>query len=435
MIENTSVIESKKAFEEAKKYLPGGVNSPVRAFTGVREYPLFIAKAEGSYIYDISGNKYIDFCQSWGVAIVGHAHEKVIKAVVEAAKKGTSYGAPTLYETELARMIIDSVPSIEKVRFVNSGTEAVMSAIRLARAYTKKDIIVKFDGCYHGHSDALLVSAGSGVTGIANASSDGVPAGFIKNTVSLPFNDIKRVEETFATLGSQIAAVIIEPVPANMGLIVPHTDFLLKLRELTTQYNALLIFDEVITGFRLSRGGAQAVLDILPDITTLGKIIGGGFPVGAYGASAKIMSLIAPDGPVYQAGTLSGNPVAVNAGISTLQLLDEKAYDELAFKSGRFLDKLSSITKKYNITLNSYGNMFSIFFTDKKIENFEDVKITANREFFALFYQGLLSQGVYFSPSLFETNFVSLAHDNDILDYTVNAVDKALDYAFVQIKK
>ena len=330
-------ILSEKAYKEACKYIPGGVNSPVRALKSVGASPLFVKSAKGAYIRDIDDYEYVDYCGSWGVFILGHADKHVQKAVNNAVKNGTSYGIPTVQETILAKIICESVPSIEKVRFVNSGTEAVMSAIRLARAFTSRDKILKFDGCYHGHADHLLVSSGSGVAQLNQASSSGVPQSFINNTISLPFNNIEKLEELFSTEGCELAAVIIEPVAANMGVIVPDIKFLQRIRELTKQYGSLLIFDEVITGFRLGMGGAQERFNVIPDITTLGKIIGGGFPVGAYGASAEIMSLIAPDGPVYQAGTLSGNPVAMAAGIQTLEtVLQQGFYDDIELKSGLF---------------------------------------------------------------------------------------------------
>jgi glutamate-1-semialdehyde 2,1-aminomutase len=417
---------SKKAFQEANKYIPGGVNSPVRALRNVGADPLFIKHADVVELTDLDDNKYIDFCLSWGVFINGHNNIQVRKAVTSALANGTSYGIPNVHETQLAKIICESVPSIEKVRFVNSGTEAVMSAIRLARAYTQRDLIIKFDGCYHGHADYLLVSAGSGVANLTSASSIGVPKDFINHTISLPYNDIDAVQKVFNDFGCTIAAVIIEPVAANMGVVVPDKAFLLQLRGLTSQFGSLLIFDEVITGFRNSIGGAQEQFGINPDLTTLGKIIGGGFPVGAYGGSAKIMSLIAPEGPVYQAGTLSGNPIAMAAGIKTLEMISNDGFyarqKDIAIY---FYNKLEKIIENKGMVLNTCGSMFTLFFSDRPIRNFADVNACDTQKF-GNFFRALLDQGVYLSPSQFEANFISSVHSKKILDTTLESIYAAL---------
>jgi len=417
---------SEKAYNEASRYIPGGVNSPVRALKSVGAAPIFIQKAKGAKLTDIDGNHYIDYCLSWGVFIHGHAHPAVNKAAVNAIRYGSSYGIPTLQETTLAKLVVDAVPSVEKVRFVNSGTEAVMSAIRLARAYTGRNIIVKFDGCYHGHADHLLVAAGSGVAGLNNSSSKGVPSDFTKYTISIPFNDIQAVNDVFSKHGDEIAAIILEPVPANMGVVLPAKAFLQELRVITLQYNVLLIFDEVITGFRLSTGGAQEHYGIKPDLTMLGKIVGGGFPAAAFGGKAAIMDMLAPLGEVYQAGTLSGNPVAMSAGIETLKLLqEENFYNDLQTKSDQFISALKDIIKGKDIQLNHSGSMFTLFFSAKAINNFEDAK-QSDAERFGLFYRKMLEQHIYFSPSQFEANFISAAHSEKQLEQTLRAVKKAI---------
>jgi glutamate-1-semialdehyde 2,1-aminomutase len=417
---------SEKAYKEASRYIPGGVNSPVRALKSVGAAPIFIQKAKGTQLTDIDGNYYIDFCLSWGVFIHGHAHPVVNKAAVNAIRYGSSYGIPTLQETTLAKLVVDAVPSVEKVRFVNSGTEAVMSAIRLARAYTGKNIIVKFDGCYHGHADHLLVAAGSGVSGLNSSSSKGVPSDFTKYTISIPFNDMQAVYDVFSKHGDAIAAIILEPVPANMGVVLPAKAFLQKLREITLQNNSLLIFDEVITGFRLSTGGAQEQYGIKPDLTMLGKIVGGGFPAAAFGGKATIMDLLAPLGAVYQAGTLSGNPVAMSAGIETLKLLqEENFYTDLQTKSNQFISALKEIIKGKDIQLNHFGSIFTLFFTSNVVNNFEDAK-QADAERFGRFYRKMLEQHVYFSPSPFEANFISAAHSEKQLHQTLKVIKKAI---------
>jgi len=419
-------ILSEKAFEEASKYIPGGVNSPVRALKSVGASPLFIRKANGTTLTDIDGNQFTDFCLSWGVFILGHNHKIISKAVKKAVDQGTSYGIPTLQETQLAKLVTESIPSLEKVRFVNSGTEAMMSAVRIARGFTKRDIVVKFDGCYHGHADHLLVSAGSGVANLSSSSSDGVPADFTKYTLSLPYNDIAAVKTVFEKFGKDIAAVIIEPVAANMGVIVPDIQFLTDLRTITTKYGALLIFDEVITGFRLSLGGAQKRFDIKPDLSAFGKIMGGGFPAAAFGGRADIMDILAPDGPVYQAGTLSGNPIAMTAGIETVQLLQQPGfYSDLETKSLNFITELKDLIRGKDIVINHIGSMFTLFFTDGEIRNFEDVRKTDQVRFGA-FFRKLLDQHIYFSPSQFESNFISAAHTDKQLDKTLKAIKQAL---------
>jgi glutamate-1-semialdehyde 2,1-aminomutase len=410
---------SKAAFEEAVQYIPGGVNSPVRALRAVGETPLFIERAEGVTLHDIDGNSYLDFCLSWGVFIVGHAHPAVTAPVARAIANGTSYGIPTLQETSLAKRVHQFIPSMERVRFVNSGTEAVMSAIRLARGYTGRNLIVKFIGCYHGHVDHLLVAAGSGVATMGASSSAGVPASFVQHTACLPFNDREAVRSFFAEHGREVAAVIVEPVPANMGVVPEREGFLKFLRSITEEHGALLIFDEVITGFRLTAGGAQQVYGITPDLTTVGKIVGGGFPAAAFGGRAEIMKLLAPEGPVYQAGTLSGNPVAMTAGLATLDLLSQPGvYEALNAKAERFIGRLREVLAPKGIVINSVGNMFTLFFTTGEVRNFDDVK-RCDTERFGRFFRHMLRHGVYFSPSQFETCFVSIAHSEEQLQHVV----------------
>lgn len=417
---------SEKAFAEACKYIPGGVDSPVRAFKNVGGTPFFVKKAKGSKIRDIDGNNYIDFCLSWGVFILGHANQRVNKKIKEAVGRGSSYGIPCTNETLLAKKINKHFPSIEKIRFVNSGTEAVMSALRLARAYTKRKYILKFDGCYHGHSDHLLVSAGSGVVNLPSSSSDGVPDDFTRYTISLPFNDEENVRKIFEEKGKEIAALIVEPVPANMGVVIPKDGYLSFLKEITARYGSLLIFDEVITGFRFSIGGAQKTFGIKPDLTTLGKIIGGGFPAAAFGGRKDIMDLLSPEGNVYQAGTLSGNPVAMAAGIETLKCLEKaEVYEKLNKKSEVFLSDLKGIVENHEIQLNHIGPMFSLFFTPNKVESFEDVRKCDEKRFSSFFHQ-LLEKGIYFSPSPYETDFISVSHTPKDLEYVLDTVKKVL---------
>lgn len=420
-------ILSEKAYKEAVKYIPGGVNSPVRALKSVGEAPLFVSKANGVTLTDVDGNSFTDFCLSWGVFILGHNHPKVNLSVKAAVDLGTSYGIPTLQETQLAKLLVESVPSLEKVRFVSSGTEAVMSAIRVARGFTKRNIIIKFDGNYHGHADHLLVAAGSGVATLNGSSSSGIPNDFTKYTLSLPYNDIETVKAVFEQQGNDIAAIILEPVAANMGVIVPDKDFLLCLREITKKYESLLIFDEVITGFRLALGGAQERFGIMPDLSTFGKIIGGGFPAAAFGGRAEIMDILAPEGSVYQAGTLSGNPVAMASGIQTLQLLlQPDFYKNLEAKSNIFIAELKEIIKGKDVVLNHIGSMFTLFFSDHEIKNFEDVK-RSDTDRFAKFFRALLAENIYFSPSAFETSFISEAHTEKQLEQTLGTIKKVLD--------
>lgn len=426
---------STQAFLRACRFLVGGVNSPVRAFGGVdvrHGGPLFIERANGSKIYCLDGNEYIDYVSSWGPMILGHAHPRVLKAILSAAKKGTSFGAPTLAETTLAEKIIAAFGSIEKVRMVSSGTEAVMTAIRLARAYTKRDLIIKMAGCYHGHSDSLLVSAGSGLAEHSIASSAGVPAPIARLTIVVPYNDAKAVEIAFKRHKGKISAVLVEPVAANMGVVPPVAGYLEQLRKLCDQNDALLIFDEVITGFRVSLGGAQELYGIKSDITCLGKIIGGGLPIGAIGGRAEIMNMLAPLGPVYQAGTLSGNPIATAAAIATLEILNSKfhakgtAYDHLESRSAMLEAGLADAAKQAGVPvrINRVGSIMSCFFTDRRVQNFADVQST-NIKQFKKFFAEMLKQGIYLAPSAYEAMFVSLAHTKDDIEKTIEAARKS----------
>jgi glutamate-1-semialdehyde 2,1-aminomutase len=415
--------KSTRAFAEAIEYLPGGVNSPVRAFRGVGQKPVFIAKAAGSKIYDIDGNVYIDYVCSWGPIILGHAHPAVVKAINNAAKKGTSFGAPTLAETELAKKICNAFPSIEKLRLVNSGTEAVMTAIRLARAYTRRDLIIKMAGCYHGHSDAFLVAAGSGLAEHAVPSSAGVPDAVANLTVVIPYNDIDAVKKAFQNHKGKIAAVLVEPIAANMGVVPPTDGYLQAIRNLCSEENSVLIFDEVITGFRVASGGAQELFSIKADMTCLGKIIGGGLPLAAVCGQEKIMNLLAPIGPVYQAGTLSGNPIATAAANATLDILaKDNCYAKLEQKSAMLAQGLKEAAKKQNvpITINRVGSLLSCFFTDRPVRNFEDVKSTGIPQF-KVFFAEMLSRGIYIAPSAYEAMFVSLAHTKQDIEKTIEA--------------
>lgn len=420
---------SARYFDAAQDVIPGGVNSPVRACKSVGCNPIFIDRADGSIIYDVDGNRYIDYVCSWGPMILGHGHSAVTAAIEEALKNGTSYGAPTWREVELARKIIDMVPSIEQVRLVNSGTEATMSAIRLARAYTNRKKIIKFDGCYHGHADAFLVKAGSGVVTLGIPGSPGVPEEVVGNTISLPFNDLDTLKKVLELEGDQIAAVIVEPVPANMGVVIPLPDFLPTLRDWTTQNGIVLIFDEVITGFRLAPGGAQEYYNVMPDLTCLGKIIGGGLPVGAYGGRAEIMQYVAPAGPVYQAGTLSGNPLATAAGLATLKVLSRPGiYELLSSKTSFLTEALTEVAAGLGIPchIQVIGSMFTCFFgVNGPVYNFEDVK-KADTEMYGRFFRNMLEAGVYLAPSQFEAAFLSLAHGMDDMERTVEAAEIAL---------
>lgn len=430
---NPSVAQSKRtrseaAFEEACKVLPGGVNSPVRAFKSVGGNPVFIEKAKGAYLWDIDGNQYVDYVGTWGPAILGHAHPQVIQRIQQAAELGTSFGAPTLIETELAQLVIDMVPSIEKVRFVNSGTEAVMSAIRLARAYTGRTKIIKFEGCYHGHSDYLLVKAGSGASTHGVPDSAGVPASTASETLNASFNDLESVQKLLEEYPQQVAGILIEPVAGNMGCIPPEPGFLEGLRKLADESGACLIFDEVMTGFRVAAGGAQQAFGVTPDITCLGKIIGGGLPVGAYGGKKDIMAKVAPEGPMYQAGTLSGNPLAMAAGLETLKLLNQPGVYETLQKTTALLGKeLADLLTRKGIPhyITQAGSMTTLFFTDGPVKNYQDV-CQFNRERFNRFFWGMLNNGVYLAPSQFETGFVSLAHTESDIAKTIEAANLAL---------
>ncbi|MFH2012271.1 MAG: glutamate-1-semialdehyde 2,1-aminomutase [Pseudomonadota bacterium] len=415
-------------FDEAKKYIPGGVNSPVRAYKAVGGKPLFIKKAKGAYIYDVDDNKYIDYVGSWGPMILGHANPQVISTLKKVMENGTSFGAPTSLEIELARMIVDAVPSIELVRMVSSGTEATMSAIRLARGYTNRDKIIKFEGCYHGHVDSLLVKAGSGATTLGIPDSLGVPKDFAKNTLTLAFNDLDSVKETVKEIGGNIAGIIVEPIPGNMGVIPPKEGFLEGLRTLCDQYGIVLIFDEVITGFRVALGGAQELYGVLPDLTCLGKIVGGGMPVGAFGGRKDIMERISPSGPVYQAGTLSGNPLAMTAGIETLKILSQEGvYDTLDQKAKILSEGLYKVANKAGIPVfsNRVGSMLTIFFTNRPVIDYNSAKECDTKRF-AHYFSLMLGQGIYLAPSQFESSFVSLAHTDQDIEKTIEIAGKCL---------
>ncbi|MEI6056591.1 MAG: glutamate-1-semialdehyde 2,1-aminomutase [Lentisphaerota bacterium] len=416
--------KSEEIFNLAKKVMPGGVNSPVRSFREIGISPPIISRSESSYLFDVDGNKYLDFCNSWGVHILGHGHPNVIDAVDKTLRNGVSYGACAEIEYKMAQKIVSCFPSMEKVRFVSSGTEAVMSAIRLARAFTGRKKIVKFDGCYHGHSDSLLVNAGSGVTHLPQSSSQGVLPEFVEHTISIPFNDQSAIGETFKRHGKDIAAVIVEPIPANMGVILPEEGYLRFLKHFTKANGALLIFDEVITGFRLCFGGAQSLYAVEPDISTLGKIIGGGFPVGAFGARAEIMDLLAPMGSVYQAGTLSGNPVALGAGLAVLNKLSESDfYTNLNQKALAFYDALEPILEKMGASLGYCGSMFTIFMTEKVPTNYAEAKKCDSKKF-AQFYIKLLDKGIYLSPAQLEANFVSSVMNESQLSMVIDSISK-----------
>ena len=417
------MTEASLLFSDAKRVIPGGVNSPVRSFSGVGGTPIFIDHAIGAYIYDSFGNGYIDYVGSWGPMILGHAHKEVIAAVKLAAEKGLSFGAPTELETLMAKQICKLMPSIEMVRMVSSGTEATMSAIRLARGYTSRDKIVKFEGCYHGHSDALLVKAGSGALTFGVPSSPGVPASVAENTITLTYNDSESVKTLFSEIGEQIACIIVEPVAGNMNCILPLPGFLESLRQVCDQYGSVLIFDEVMTGFRVGLNGAQGLYQVKPDLTTLGKIIGGGMPVGAFGGSRKIMECLAPLGPVYQAGTLSGNPVAMAAGLKTLELIDQADfYSVLTAKTEKLVSGLKTYASQAGIALtsNSVGGMFGLFFsTEKQVTYFSQV-MQCDQNLFKRFFHAMLEQGVYLAPSAYEAGFVSAAHSNEDLEKTLD---------------
>ncbi|MFA6052652.1 MAG: glutamate-1-semialdehyde 2,1-aminomutase [Methylobacter sp.] len=420
------MTEAAALFSNAKLVIPGGVNSPVRSFSGVGGTPVFIDHARGAYIYDSVGNSYIDYVGSWGPMILGHAHPEVIAAVKQTAEKGLSFGAPTEIETQMAKRVCELVPSIELVRMVSSGTEATMSAIRLARGYTGRDKIVKFEGCYHGHSDSLLVKAGSGALTFGVPSSPGVPAAVAENTITLTYNDSVAVKALFAEIGEQIACIIVEPVAGNMNCIPPVPDFLETLREVCDQYGSILIFDEVMTGFRVSLSGAQGLYNVEPDLTTLGKIIGGGMPVGAFGGSRKIMEYLAPLGPVYQAGTLSGNPVAMAAGLKTLELIAQPGfYEALTAKTEKLTSGLKTRANQAGIALstNTVGGMFGLFFSaEEQVSTFAQV-MRCDQNLFKRFFHAMLEEGIYLAPSAFEAGFVSAAHSDEDLEKTLDTAE------------
>jgi len=426
--QGVTTSRSQSLYTEAQRYMPGGVNSPVRAFRAVGGEPLFVAKGDGPYIYDVDGQRYIDYVLSWGSLILGHAHPQVVSALKEAAERGISYGAPTALETELAKRVVEAVPSIEMVRFVNSGTEATMSALRLARAHTGRSKIIKFEGCYHGHADFLLVRAGSGVTTLGLPGSAGVPAGTARDTLTGPYNDLQAVGRLFSENRDQIAAVIVEPVAGNMGVIPPEPGFLEGLREATKAEGALLIFDEVITGFRVVYGGAQTLYSVMPDLTCLGKVIGGGLPVGAYGGRKEIMEMVAPLGPMYQAGTLSGNPLSMTAGIETLKVLAEPGtYERLEEKSARLAEGLRAAAEatRAPVFQTRVGSMFCTFFANESVVDYASAKRSDTNRY-ALFFRAMLENGVYLAPSQFEAGFLSLAHSDQDIDRTVEAAEAAL---------
>ncbi len=423
--------KSEALFTASKAVIPGGVNSPVRSFRSVGGPPPFIARGEGARLYDVDGNSYIDYCLSWGPLILGHAHPEVVAVLQEAVVRGTSYGAPTELELLMAQRVIDAMPSLEMVRMTNSGTEATMSAIRLARAYTGRDKIIKFIGCYHGHNDNLLVKAGSGATDLGVPDSPGVPASVAGGTLSIHFNDLDAVAEAFRVHGDDIAAIITEPVVGNMGLVLPKPGFLEGLRRITSEYGALLIFDEVMTGWRVSIGGAQAHFHIDPDLTTFGKVIGGGLPVGAYGGKKKIMEMVAPAGPMYQAGTLSGNPLAMTAGLKMLEVLSRPGnYEQIVARTTRLVNGLNANMEKLDLPYRakSIGTMFGLFFTDREVFDYDDA-LTSDTKLYGRYFHGMLKRGVYLAPSQFEAGFMSLAHTDADIDATVAAAYESVQEA------
>ncbi|GAB4232819.1 MAG: glutamate-1-semialdehyde 2,1-aminomutase [Stanieria sp.] len=430
MVSTTSfkTTKSEEIFAAAQNLMPGGVSSPVRAFKSVGGQPIVFDRVKGAYIWDVDGNKYIDYVGTWGPAICGHAHPEVIEALHQALEKGTSFGAPSVQENILAEMVIDAVPSIEVVRFVNSGTEACMSVLRLMRAFTGRDKIIKFEGCYHGHADMFLVKAGSGVATLGLPDSPGVPKSTTTNTLTAPYNDLEAVKALFAEHKDQIAGVILEPVVGNSGFIVPDAGFLEGLREITQDNGSLLVFDEVMTGFRIAYGGAQEKFGVTPDLTTLGKVIGGGLPVGAYGGRKDIMSMVAPAGPMYQAGTLSGNPLAMTAGIKTLELLQRPGtYEQLEQITKKLADGLLQIAKEtgHEVYGGSISAMFGMFFTGNSVHNYDDAK-KSDLNKFARFHRGMLEKGIYLAPSQFEAGFTSLAHTDNDIEQTLAAAKEVL---------
>ncbi len=427
---------SESLFEKAKKLIPGGVNSPVRAFRAVGGHPVFIKRAKGAYLYDEDGNEFIDLINSWGPMILGHAHPHIEEAILEALSSSPSFGAPTRREVEIAELICGMIPSIEKVRMVNSGTEATMSAIRVARGFTGKDKFIKIEGCYHGHGDSFLIAAGSGAMTFGTPDSPGVTAGTARDTLIAPFNNLQAIEEIIETNKDQIAAIILEPVVGNMGCVIPQPGYLAGLRKLCDQNNVILIFDEVMTGFRLSPGGAQQLYGVTPDMTTLGKIIGGGLPVGAYGGKKEIMDSVSPVGPVYQAGTLSGNPLAIAAGLAMLRLLNknQEIYGQLNQQTTALVEGIRAQCqeKGLNYTINHVGSMFTLFFTDQPVVDFESAK-TSDTKAFASYFQSMLRHGIYLAPSQFEAMFVSTAINEPIIERILQASKKALQNVIVPL--
>src|SRR5690606_7405834 len=423
-----SYEKSQQAFQEAVKLMPGGVNSPVRAFKSVDMDPIFMERGNGSRIFDIDGNEYIDYVLSWGPLILGHANDRVVEAIKKVAEDGTSFGAPTLLENKLANLVIERVPSIEIVRMVSSGTEATMSALRLARGYTGRNKIMKFEGCYHGHGDSLLIKAGSGVATLGLPDSPGVPEGIAKNTITVPYNDLESVRFAFEQYGDDIAGIIVEPVAGNMGVVPPRPGFLPGLRDITNEYGSLLIFDEVMTWFRVAYNCAQGYFGITPDLTCLGKVLDVVLPVGAYGGKAEIMEKIAPSGPIYQAGTLSGNPLAMTAGYETLSQLTPESYDDFIRKADELEAGLRAAANKYNIphTINRAGSMIGIFFTNEDVYNYEQAK-TSDLELFSKYYREMAYEGVFLPPSQFEGLFLSTAHTDDDIAATIAAAERAFE--------
>ena len=421
-----SYEKSKEAFKESVNLLPGGVNSPVRAFKSVNMDPIFMERGKGSKIYDIDGNEYIDYVLSWGPLILGHANDRVVEAMKKVAETGTSFGAPTLSENRLAQLVIDRVPSIEMIRMVSSGTEATMAALRLARGYTGRDKILKFEGCYHGHGDSLLIKAGSGVATLGLPDSPGVPEGIARNTITVPYNDLESVTYAFEQFGEDIAGVIVEPVAGNMGVVPPLPGFLEGLREITEKNGTLLIFDEVMTGFRVDYHCAQGYFGVTPDLTCLGKVIGGGLPVGAFGGKREIMSQIAPSGSIYQAGTLSGNPIAMTAGYETLVQLTEETYETFIKKGDRLEEGFMEAAETYNVplTCNRAGSMIGFFFTNEQVKDYETAK-SSNLQFFAEYYKQMADNGVFLPPSQFEGIFLSTEHSEEDIEHTIQAAQKA----------
>ena len=421
--------KSAAAFAEAKRFMPGGVNSPVRSFNSVNSNPPFISHGAGSHIFDIDGNSYVDYVLSWGPLILGHAHPRVVNALKNAVDRGTSYGAPTLLETQLARLVNQIFPSMEVMRMVNSGTEATMSALRVARGFTGREKIIKFVGCYHGHSDSLLVKAGSGAATFGEPSSPGVTRSTAQDTITLPYNDLNAVEKIFAQCGEEIAAVIVEPVAGNMGLVLPKENYLRGLRDVTKKFGALLIFDEVMCGFRVALGGAQEKYHVTPDLTCLGKIIGGGLPCAAYGGREDIMRNVSPDGKIYQAGTLSGNPLAMTAGIETLTaLLEDNLTEKIIAKTSKLVEGLQTAAQIANVAIQTpqAGSMFGIFFSDKEVTNYDE-SAAANQERFKKFFAAMLEQGIYLAPSQFETLFMSAVHTDEDISRTIDAAKVAFE--------